>query len=95
MRPGSVLVNTARGKILDPEAALRAVHGGQLAGLGIDVFPEEPCSLLPFAHPSVIASPHAAGWHPGLGQAIVEGLRLALQAVKQGLPIPFELHPGD
>jgi glycerate dehydrogenase len=95
MRPGSILVNTARGKILDPEAALRAVHRGHLAGLGIDVFPEEPCSLLSFAHPAVIASPHAAGWHPGLGEAIVDGLRQALNAVNQGMPVPFQLKPGD
>ncbi|HNH46708.1 MAG TPA: D-isomer specific 2-hydroxyacid dehydrogenase family protein [Myxococcota bacterium] len=95
MRPGSILVNTARGKILDPRAAMAAVHSGHLAGLGIDVFPVEPCSLLPFAHPAVIASPHAAGWHPRLGEAIVTGLREAIRAVQQGQPIPFRLSPGD
>ena len=95
MRPGSVLVNTARGKILDPQAALAAVQRGHLAGLGLDVFPEEPCSLLQFSHPSVIASPHAAGWHPRLGEAIVMGLREAVGAVQQGRPVPFRLSPGD
>lgn len=95
LRPGSILVNTARGKILDPQAAMVAIQRGHLAGLGLDVFPEEPCSLRPFSHPSVITSPHAAGWHPRLGEAIVTGLREAIRAVQEGQPVPFRLAPGD
>jgi D-lactate dehydrogenase len=42
MRPGSVLINTARGSVVDPEALVRALTGGRLAAAGLDVLPMEP-----------------------------------------------------
>lgn len=42
MRPGSFLINTARGGVVDSEAMLTALHAGHLAGVGLDVYPEEP-----------------------------------------------------
>ena len=41
-RPDLVLVNTARGGVLDLPRALAALEAGRLGGLGLDVFPEEP-----------------------------------------------------
>ena len=62
LRPGSFLVNTARGAVVDVEAALAALDRGTLAGLGLDVLPVEPVPrnspLL--VHPRVVLSPHAA-----------------------------------
>ena len=70
-----VLVNTARGRLVDTRAALAAVHAGRLAGLGLDVFPDEPADLKEFAqHPRVFVSPHSAGYHVGLGRMVREGL---------------------
>ena len=61
-KPGQFLVNTARGAVVDVDAALAALDAGTLAGLGLDVLPVEPVpagsKLL--AHPRVILSPHAA-----------------------------------
>ncbi len=42
MRPGAVLVNTARGGIVETEALARALRDGPLAAAGLDVYPDEP-----------------------------------------------------
>ena len=96
MKHGAVLVNTARGRIVDPDAALDALHTGQLAGLGLDVFPSEPPPDLDrFVHPRCIVTPHAAGWHPDLDRYILDGIRMAVVAVLTGTPIPFRIAPPE
>lgn len=66
MNPGSILVNTARGPILDTAALVAALREGRLAGAGIDVYDEEP---LPPRHPllgcdQVVLTPHNADQTP-------------------------------
>jgi phosphoglycerate dehydrogenase-like enzyme len=62
MRPGSYLVNTSRGAVVDIDATLAALDRGTLAGIALDVLPVEPVppgsKLLD--HPRVILTPHAA-----------------------------------
>jgi len=62
-RRGAVIVNTARGGIIDEAALIAALTSGQIAGAGRDVFADEPTQtdnpLLTLE--SVIASPHMAG----------------------------------
>lgn len=42
MKPGSYIVNTARGDVIDEEALIRALQDGKIAGAGLDVFEHEP-----------------------------------------------------
>jgi glyoxylate reductase len=67
MKPGSCIVNTARGELIDTEALIAALASGQLAGAGLDVYPEEP-KVDPrlIAHPNVMTLPH-------IGSATAEG----------------------
>jgi phosphoglycerate dehydrogenase-like enzyme len=60
---GAILVNTARGAVLDTDALVAALKRGKLWGAGLDVFEDEP---LPAGHPlreldNVVLSPHVAG----------------------------------
>ena len=62
IKPGALLVNTARGALLDEAALAQALRDGRLAGAGLDVFVEEP---LPGGHPfaglpTVTLSAHSA-----------------------------------
>ena len=61
MTPGSYVVNTARGGLVNVEDALAALNSGQLGGLALDVLPNEPPGDHPLVkHPRTILTPHAA-----------------------------------
>lgn len=62
MKPGSYLVNCARGVLVDHDALLAAIDSGHLGGVGLDVMDPEP---LPAGHPlldrsNVVVTPHCA-----------------------------------
>lgn len=77
VKPGCLLINCARGGIVDDSAALNALRSGRLGGLGVDVLPEEPPRR---GHPllsaldmplNLIVTPHNAWITPESRQTIV------------------------
>ena len=90
MRPGTLLVNTARGPCVDLDALVAADH---LGGVGLDVFPVEPPEQLAqlAARPNTILLPHAAGYHPGLGQAVADEVVATVGAFLDARALPAPL----
>jgi D-3-phosphoglycerate dehydrogenase len=80
MKPAAILLNTARGAIVDEAAMLDALRTGRIAGAGLDVYPTEP---LPAGHPltalpNAVLTPHCAGITP---EALEAGLRMAVENI--------------
>lgn len=80
MKPSAILINTARGSLVDEQAMIEALVTGRIAGAGLDVFETEP---LPAGHPlirleNVVLSPHCAGVTP---ETLEAGLRLSIENV--------------
>jgi D-3-phosphoglycerate dehydrogenase len=77
MKPGVILINTARGAIVHEASLVAALSQGRIAGAGLDVFTTEP---LPREHPliglgNVVMTPHCAGITP---EALEAGLAMAV-----------------
>lgn len=83
LKPGAILVNTARGPLVRQDALVAALRGGRLHGVGLDVLEVEPSDAGNplFALPNVVISPHnAASTEEGLA-------RMARQAAQNILDV--------
>lgn len=80
VKPGALLVNAARGGLVDVDAVVDALEDGRLAGAAFDVYPEEPPEGSPLLdRPDVVLTPH-------LGASTVEAQRdVSVQVVEQVL----------
>jgi phosphoglycerate dehydrogenase-like enzyme len=67
LKPGALLVNVARGGVVDEDALVAALRTGRVGGAGLDVFAEEPlpASSPLWSLPGVIVTPHSSGTNPG------------------------------
>lgn len=90
MKPGSCLINTARGDLVDQDALIEALEDGRLGGAGLDVYPDEPKvdpRLLKV--PNVLTLPH-------LASATVEGREASGEKVIANIRIWADGHrPPD
>jgi D-3-phosphoglycerate dehydrogenase len=91
MRRDAVLVNTARGPVVELEALVRALREGRLGGAALDVLPAEPPENLP-ALPNLIVTPHAA-WYSAESErrryaGAVDAVRTALRGERPPSAVP-------
>jgi glyoxylate reductase len=85
MKPTAILINTARGAVVDTEALVKALREGWIAGAGLDVFEGEP---IPPNHPltafkNVVLVPH-------IGSATYEGRHRMAEVVLENLIAFYE-----
>jgi glyoxylate reductase len=95
MKPGSYLINTARGPIVDEVALLSALESGQLAGAGLDVYENEP-GVTPGLRDEdrVVLMPHAGSatleTRREMARMVAEDVRRVLSGEKPLHPAPSE-----
>lgn len=88
MKADAILINTARGGIVDEIALLQALEAGQLAGAGIDVLEQEPpgvnSPLLSATLPNLLVTPHVAWASRHARQTLVDQLADVITSWKTG-----------
>jgi phosphoglycerate dehydrogenase-like enzyme len=89
MKAGAILINTARGGLVDEPALVHALETGHLAAAGLDVFTNEP---LPAGHrltglKNVVAAPHVAWLTRETLERSVEAARRNVERLRAGLPL--------
>ena len=89
----AILVNTARGRLMDVECAIDSLRTGLLGGIAVDVFPSEPyVSLGSGARvEGVWLTPHASGYSPDLGTRLSAEVGAAFDALAAGEPLPHSV----
>lgn len=89
MKPGAILINTARGALIDEAALEAALDAGHIAGAGLDVAPVEPPPegapiLRLAARPNVMVTPHVAWASDGAMRALADQVTANIEAFLAG-----------
>ena len=93
MKKGVVIVNTARGAVMDEDALVKALDSGKVWSCGLDVYEEEPkihTGLI--ANPHVLLVPHMGTWtvetQTEMEKWCIGNVRSALESGKLTSPVP-------
>ncbi|EMD00911.1 hypothetical protein BAUCODRAFT_29293 [Baudoinia panamericana UAMH 10762] len=93
MKKGVIIVNTARGAVMDEDALVKALESGQVLSVGLDVYEAEP-KVHPglVDNPHVMLLPHMGTWtvetQTAMERFCVENIRSALETGKLKSPVP-------
>jgi len=89
LKPGALVVNVARGGVIDRDALAAALARGQLGGVGLDVHWHEPADPRDplYTDPRVIATPHVAGSTEEAFASIVDVVIENLARLARGEPL--------
>jgi D-3-phosphoglycerate dehydrogenase len=91
MKTGAILLNTSRGALVDLPALLEALDRGQLAGAGLDVFPQEPPDSTLVSRPDLVVTPHVGYYSVESMRELKESAARAVAAALTGAPVPNRL----
>jgi glyoxylate reductase len=96
MKPGALLINTARGPVVDQNALVEALQNGVIAGAGLDVTDPEPIDANhPLVHlENVIVTPHVASASIGARNKMAELTAENLLAGLRGERLPHPVNPA-
>lgn len=88
VKPGMVLVNTSRGKVIEERALIEALQTGRIKGAALDVFATEP---LPPGHPltkleNVVLSPHMGALSQEAGDRLSDSVARQVRDILEGRP---------
>src|SRR3954467_11535562 len=106
-KPGVIIINAARGGLLDEHALAQALKEGRVGGAGLDVYATEPCTDSPlFAFDNVVSTPHLGAStveaQDKAGLSVARSVKLALQgefvpdavSVQAGGVVAEDVRPG-
>ena len=94
MKPNAILVNTARGEIVNEQALVEALTAGQIWGAGLDVFEFEPRVSDALKHlPNVVLAPHLGSATQNTRDAMATLCAEAVVSVLKGERVPHILNP--
>jgi D-3-phosphoglycerate dehydrogenase / 2-oxoglutarate reductase len=93
MKPTAVLINVARGEIVDEAALIEALQAGQIKGAGLDVFAPEPLDpSSPLRQmPNVICTPHIAGATLGTLRRRIQAAAENVARIAEDLPPLYQV----